>query len=146
MKRHLREFVRRGITACGFGPMVLATLYLILQKQGIVQSLTVNEVCLGIFSLSALAFIAGGMNFIYQIENLPLMVAILIHGSVLYVSYLATYLVNNWLEWGMMPFLVFTGIFILGYLVIWAVIYSIIRKGTDEVNKMLLKKRQSGTD
>ena len=146
MKRHLREFVRRGITACGFGPMVLATLYLILQKQGIVQSLTVNEVCLGIFSLSALAFIAGGMNFIYQIENLPLMVAILIHGSVLYVSYLATYLVNNWLEWGMMPILVFTGIFILGYLVIWAVIYSIIRKGTDEVNKMLLKKRQSGTD
>ena len=146
MKRHLREFVRRGITACGFGPMVLATLYLILQKQGLVQSLTVNEVCLGIFSLSALAFIAGGMNFIYQIENLPLMVAILIHGSVLYVSYLATYLVNNWLEWGMMPFLVFTGIFILGYLVIWAVIYSIIRKGTDEVNKMLLKKRQSGTD
>ena len=146
MKRHLREFVRRGITACGFGPIVLATLYLILQKQGIVQSLTVNEVCLGIFSLSALAFIAGGMNFIYQIENLPLMVAILIHGSVLYVSYLATYLVNNWLEWGMMPFLVFTGIFILGYLVIWAVIHSIIRKGTDEVNKMLLKKRQSGTD
>lgn len=146
MKRHLREFVRRGITACGFGPMVLATLYLILQKQGIVQSLTVNEVCLGIFSLSALAFIAGGMNFIYQIENLPLMVAILIHGSVLYVSYLATYLVNNWLEWGMMPILVFTGIFILGYLVIWAVIYSIIRKDTDEVNKMLLKKRQSGTD
>ena len=146
MKQHLREFVRRGITACGFGPMVLATLYLILQKQGIVQSLTVKEVCLGIFSLSALAFIAGGMNFIYQIENLPLMVAILIHGSVLYVSYLATYLVNNWLEWGMMPILVFTGIFILGYLVIWAVIYSIIRKGTDEVNKMLLKKRQSGTD
>ena len=146
MKRHLREFVRRGITACGFGPMVLATLYLILQKQGLVQSLTVNEVCLGIFSLSALAFIAGGMNFIYQIENLPLMVAILIHGSVLYVSYLATYLVNNWLEWGMMPILVFTGIFILGYLVIWAVIYSIIRKGTDEVNKMLLKKRQSGAD
>ena len=146
MKRHLREFVRRGITACGFGPMVLATLYLILQKQGIVQSLTINEVCLGIFSLSALAFIAGGMNFIYQIENLPLMVAILIHGSVLYVSYLATYLVNNWLEWGMMPILVFTGIFILGYLVIWAVIYSIIKKGTDEVNKMLLKKRQSGTD
>ena len=146
MKRHLREFVRRGITACGFGPVVLAALYLILQNQGIVQSLTVNEVCLGIFSLSALAFIAGGMNFIYQIENLPLMVAILIHGSVLYVSYLATYLVNNWLEWGMMPILVFTGIFILGYLVIWAVIYSIIRKGTDEVNKMLLKKRQSGTD
>ena len=146
MKRHLREFVRRGITACGFGPMVLATLYLILQKQGLVQSLTVNEVCLGIFSLSALAFIAGGMNFIYQIENLPLMVAILIHGSVLYVSYLATYLVNNWLEWGMMPILVFTGIFILGYLVIWAVIYSVIRKDTDKINMLLLKKRQADAD
>ena len=145
MKRHILDFIRRGLAACGFGPIVLAVLYLILQQQGIVENLTVNEVCIGIFSLFALAFIAGGMNFIYQIEQLPLMVAILIHGGILYISYLGTYLLNGWLEWGGIPILVFTGIFIVGYLVIWAVIYSIIKKNTDRINEVL-KKQKSAED
>lgn len=142
MKRHILDFIRRGLAACGFGPIVLAVLYLILQQQGIVENLTVNEVCIGIFSLFALAFIAGGMNFIYQIEQLPLMVAILIHGGILYISYLGTYLLNGWLELGITPVLVFTGIFVAGYLVIWAIIYSIIKKNTDRINA-LLQKQQS---
>ena len=79
MKRIILEFSRRGLIAAGLGPIVFAVLYLFLQQQGAVEFLTVNEVCLGIFSLSVLAFIAGGMNVIYQIEQLPLMVAILIH-------------------------------------------------------------------
>ena len=143
MKKNILEFFRRGFVACGFGPIVLAILYLILQHQAVIETLTVNQVCLGIFSLSALAFIAGGMNVIYQIEQLPLMVAILIHGGVLYISYLATYLVNNWLEWGTAPILVFSGIFIFGYLVIWAIIYSITRKNTEKINKMLKQNRHN---
>ena len=143
MKKCILEFMRRGLTAFGFGPLILAVLYLVLQQQGLVQMLTVNEVCLGILSLSMLAFIAGGMNVIYQIERLPLMVSILIHGSVLYVSYLATYLVNSWLELGIMPILVFTGIFVLGYLIIWAVIYSVIRYNTSKLNEVLKKQQHA---
>ena len=142
MKKHILEFLRRGVVACGFGPMVLVVFYLIMQRQGIIENLTVNEVCLGIFSLSALAFIAGGMNFVYQIERLPLMIAILIHGGVLYISYLVTYLLNDWLESGVVPILVFSGIFLLGYLAIWAVIYSVIKKRTDKLNEILRKKQQ----
>lgn len=129
--------------ACGLGPLVLAVLYLALQQQQVIETLTVNEVCLGIFSLSALAFIAGGMNAIYQIEQLPLMVAILIHGAVLYLSYLATYLLNDWLEQGVTPILVFSGIFALGYLVVWAVIYSIIKRNTKQLNELLKQKQQT---
>ena len=140
MKKSILEFCRRGLVACGSGPMVLVMLYLILQQKGILQTLTVNEVCLGIVSLSALAFVAGGMNMIYQIERLPLTVAILIHGGVLYVSYLVTYLVNGWLEWGFMPILVYSGIFILGYLAVWAVIYSITKKRTARINEMLQQR------
>ena len=143
MKKNVAEFFRRGLTACGFGPIVLAVFYLILQRQAAVETITVNQVCLGIFSLSALAFIAGGMNVIYQIERLPLMVAILIHGGVLYLSYLLTYLINGWLEWGVAPILVFTGIFVLSYLAIWAIIYSIIKKNTDKINEVLKKKQQN---
>ena len=142
MKKAVLEFIRRGFIACGFGPLVLAIFYLILQRQAAVQTLTVNQVCLGIFSLYALAFIAGGMNVIYQIERLPLMVAILIHGGVLYGSYLATYLINGWLERGITPILVFTAIFIISYLVIWAVIYSIIKRNTDRVNDMRKKQQK----
>ena len=139
MKRIFSEFFRRGLVAAGFGPIVLAVLYLFLQQQGAVEFLTVNEVCLGIFSLSTLAFIAGGMNVIYQIEQLPLMVAILIHGGVLYISYLGTYLLNSWLEWGVTPILVFTTIFVLGYFVIWAIIYSITKRRTEKLNELLQK-------
>ena len=144
MRQILYDFMRRGLIACGFGPMVLAVLYLILQKYDVVQTLTVNEVCLGIFSLAALAFIAGGMNVIYQIEQISLMPAILIHGTVLYVAYLGTYLVNGWLEWGITPLLVYTGIFACGYLIIWAIIYSVTKRRTQRLNEILKQKQQCG--
>lgn len=143
MKRIILDFFRRGMMSGGFGPLVLAVLYLILQGQGVLETLTVRQASLGIFSLWALAFVAGGMNVVYRIERLPLMAAISIHGGILYVSYLATYLVNGWLEWGTAPILVFTGIFVLGYLTIWAVIYSIIKRNTDRVNQMLRQKQQN---
>ena len=142
MKRFVLEVLRRGMVACGFGPMILAVLYLILKRSIGLENLTVDEVCVGIVSLSALAFVAGGMNAIYQIERLPLMLAILIHGGVLYISYLGTYLINGWLEWGMAPVLVFTGIFALGYLMIWMVIYFITKKNTNHVNAVLREKQQ----
>ena len=142
MKKIMKDFLFRGLLTDGFGPLVLVVLYLILQSKGLIDSVTVNEVCLGIVSLYILAFIAGGMNVIYQIERLPLMAAIAIHGAVLYISYLATYLLNSWLEQGVTPILVFTGIFILGYLAIWAVIFTLTKRNTDKIN-MLLKEKQS---
>ena len=142
MKRYILDFMRRGVTACGFGPLILAVIYLILRQNGIVQMLTVEEVCLGIFTLSALAFIAGGMNILYQIERLPLMVAILIHGGVLYISYLGTYLINGWLMQGVKPILVFTVIFVLGYIGVWAVIFFITKKRTERVNAILKEKQK----
>lgn len=143
MRKFVLEFLRRGFAACGMGPIILAILYLILQQTAAVETLTVNQVCIGIFSITALAFIAGGMNAIYQIEQLPLMVAILIHGGVLYVSYLGTYLLNDWLDWGVMPIVVFSAIFIVGYVVIWAIIYSIIKRRTEKLNEMLKTQQEN---
>ena len=142
MKKHLFEFVRRGFISAGFGPIVLAVLYLILYHEGVLESLTVKQVSLGIFSVMILAFLAGGINAIYQIERLPLMVAILIHGSILYIGYLGTYVINDWLEWKTIPILVFSAIFVFGYLVIWAVIYFIMKRRTEKINEMLKKKQQ----
>ena len=143
MKKFVLDFVRRGLIATGLGPIVLAIVYLILKQSAAIDTLTVNQVCIGIFSLSALAFIAGGMNAIYQIERLPLMVAILIHGGVLYIGYLGTYLLNDWLDFGALPIIVFSAVFVVGYIVIWAIIYSIIKRNTDKLNKMLKQRQQS---
>ena len=142
MKQTVLDFIRRGLTACGFGPLVLAGLYLILQRQAGLETLTVEEVCLGIFTLTALAFVAGGMNFVYQVERLPLAMAILLHGGVLYLSYLGTYLLNGWLQKGVLPVLVFTGIFVAGYLAIWAVIYFVTKQKTARLNEMLRQKQK----
>ena len=132
MKKYILEFIHRGLTACGFGPIVLAIIYLILKQHGVIETLSVSQVSRGIFSLSALAFVAGGMNVVYQIERLPLMVAIFIHGIILYSSYLVTYLLNDWMEGGVTPILVFTGVFLLSYLIIWVIIYSVIKRNTEQ--------------
>lgn len=142
MKRFVLDFLRRGLMACGFGPMVLAVVFLILQRCAVLDTLSAHQVFVGIFSLTGLAFVAGGMNAVYQIERLPLMVAILIHGAVLYLGYLGTYLLNGWLEWGALPILVFSGIFALGYLVIWAIIYCIIKRNTERINAVLKQKQE----
>ena len=142
MKKFVLEFLRRGLIAAGIGPIVLAIVYLILQQTAAVETLSANQVCIGIFSITALTFIAGGMNAIYQIERLPLMLAILIHGGVLYVGYLGTYLLNDWLDFGILPMIVFTAIFVVGYIIIWVIIYSIIKKNTMKLNEGLKKKQQ----
>ncbi len=143
MKKFVSEFFKRGLLACGIAPIVLAIIYLVLKQTKGIETLTVNQVCIAIFSITILAFIAGGMNAVYQIEQLPLMLAILIHGVVLYAGYLATYLINNWLEWKWISVLVFSAIFVIGYLVIWGIIYSVIKKNTEKLNKMLEEKQNT---
>ena len=142
MKKIMLEFMRRGVSACALGPLVLAVLYLILDHQGVLQPLTASSVCMGIFSLTGLAFVAGGMNVLYQIERLPLLLAVLIHGIVLYLAYLATYLLNGWLKGGNVAILVFSAIFAVGYIVIWVVISSVVRRRTDRINEFLREKQQ----
>ena len=105
MKKIVSEFFLKGLVGGGAGPIVLAIVYLVLGQNGVIDTLTVKEVVIGILSLYGLAFISGGISVIYQIERLPLMLSIFIHGVVLYISYLVTYLLNDWLEWGATPIL-----------------------------------------
>ena len=146
MKENIVTFLRRGMIACGFGPLVLAVIYLILQKHGVMQTITVNQACTGIFSLAALAFVAGGSGIVYQIEQLSLMIAALIQGGILYASYLVVYLVNDWLAFSTAPIMVFTVIFVAGYLIIWAVIYLTTKSRTDKVNEKLRQTQQRAKD
>ena len=143
MRKIMLTFLKRGMIACGIGPIVLAIVYIILEQTGEINALTIKQVCIGIFSLSILAFVAGGLNAIYQIEKIPFMLAVLIHGIVLYIFYLATYLVNNWIQFSVIPIVVFSIIFVLGYITIWGITYCIIKKSTSDINEKLRKKNQN---
>ena len=137
MKKFLKEFLFRGLICASGGPIVLAIIYGILGATGAVEAFTPREVCLGILTITLLAFIAAGMTAIYQMEQLPLPIMILLHGGGLYIAYILTYLINGWLLNQLKPMLIFTGIFIAGYALIWLVIYCIEKAKAAKLNKLL---------
>lgn len=137
MKKFIPEFFKRGLIAAGGGPVILAIIYYVLGKTGAVTSLTPDEVFLGILTISFLAFMAGGSTAIYQIEQLPLFAAILIHGIMLYTTYITIYLINGWLKTQWNAILIFTAAFIIGYGIIWLIIYLITKRTTREINQSL---------
>ena len=137
MKKFWKEFFLRGLIVSSGGPVVLAIIYSILGATGEVSQLTPSEVCLGIITITLLAFLAAGMTAVYKMEQLPLAMAILLHGGVLYLAYILTYLINGWLPNALTPILVFTGIFIVGYALIWGIIYWVEKSRTNKLNKLL---------
>ena len=137
MKKFWKEFLLRGMICASGGPIVLAIIYGILGATGTAEYLSPTEVCLGILSITLLAFVAAGMTAIYQMEQLPLPIMILLHGGALYISYILTYLINGWLQNSLIPVIVFTGIFTLGYALIWLIIYCVEKAKTKKLNTML---------
>lgn len=135
MKQHIKAFCIRGLTAAAGGPVILAIIYGILGRCGVVESMTPNEVALGILSITLMAFIAAGITVVYTVEQLPLPMAILIHGGVLYLDYLLMYLLNDWIPKDGIG--MFTLIFVLGYAAVWLVIYLSNRLKTAQINKKL---------
>lgn len=130
-------YLKRGTFACGFGPLILAIIYGFLYKFGVIEMLSVKEVVLGIVTSMILAFIAGGMNVIYEIDRLPLIFAMLIHGILLYLDYFIIYIINGWLKSELNAFLIFTICFIVGYTIIWFIIYLITMKSAKKLNVAL---------
>ena len=139
MKKFFSDFFLRSLVAAAFGPPVLAIIYWILGFTGVAESLSPNEVALGILTIELLALVVGGMSSIYQQEQLPLATAILIHGGVLYATYIVIYLINGWLQRQLQPILVFSAIFIAGYALIWAFIYLFNKRKTQKINNNLHK-------
>lgn len=135
MKKHIKDFCLRGMMFAWGGPVILAIVWMCLQRAGVVADLTVNEVVLGILSTTVMAFIAAGISIVYQIENLPKAFAGLLQAAVLYIDYLGFYLLNGWIPLNQIWF--FTVIFAVGFAVIWFSIYIPIRIKVNKMNQML---------
>ena len=138
MKRFIKDFTLRGLVAAGFGPLILAIIYYVYQLTENVTSRPMTEVNINILSCLVMAFIAGGIGAIFKVEKIPLGVATLIDAIVIYVDYLFFfYLINNWIPIMVTPLLVFTVIYIIGYVIIWLIIYKKVKSQVQKVNQKL---------
>ena len=140
MKCFIKEFLKRGLISFGFGPIIVAIVYLCLSLAGIEDSLTLAEVAKQILLVSVMAFLAAGATAIYQIERLALPFAIFIHGVVLYIDYIVVYLMNGWLKKSFIPIIVFTAIFIVGFVIIWIIAYFVNKVAAKRLNESLNDK------
>ena len=137
MKKYVLEFIKRGLMAASGGPIILAIVYGILGATGKATSFTPNEVCMGTLTITLMAFVAAGISIVYQMEQLPLASAIAIHAGVLYLDYLAMYLLNSWIPRDWTGIGIFTAIFAVGYGLVWVCIYFGIKAKTDRINRKL---------
>lgn len=130
-----KRFCMRGACYAWGGPVILAVIWAILKANGKIDTLTVNEVVMGIISTTVMAFIAAGISFVYEIESLPKSFAALIQGAVLYIDYMGIYLLNGWLP--VNQIMTFTLIFAIGFIVIWLCIYISTKHKVDKMNDTL---------
>ena len=137
MKKFWKEFFLRGLLAASGGPVVLAIIYGILGASGQVTQLNPSQVCTAMLTVTLLAFTVAGMTAIYQLEQLPLPMMILIHGGALYAAYILVYLINGWLANQLTAILVFSGIFLVVYALIWVIIYCTTKLKTKKINNLL---------
>ena len=141
MKKHIIEFIKRGLMASSGGPIVVSIVYFILGKAGVISSLAPDEIALGMISSALLAFIVGGISMIYTVDRLSTFIAALIHGVTLYAVYISIYLINGWIKSQLTAISIFTAAFVVGYAIIWLIIYISVRNSAKKLNSKLKSKR-----
>ncbi len=137
MKNYAKEFLFRGLIFSGLGPIVLGIVYAILQVTIEGFSLGGYEVLLGIISTYLLAFIQAGATVFNQIESWSIGKSLLCHFSLLFVAYSLAYILNSWIPFEPIVLAIFAGIFIISYLLIWSIVFLIVKGTSKRLNAML---------
>ena len=140
MKKYAKEYFLRGLIFGGFGPVILGIVLLFINLSGEVVALDGAQIFIAILSTYLLAFTQAGASVFNQIESWSIAKSTGVHFSSLYIAYLICYLINRWLPLRWEIIAIFTGIFIVGYFIVWLTVYLIVRstgkKLNDSVNKI----------
>lgn len=137
MNKNIKNFLLRGFMFSGLGPIVSGIVFLILHSLNIVEFITPVGMFLSILSTYILAFVVAGASVFYQIEHWSIMKSTMLHGIILYAAYILCYLVNGWIEGNIKSILIFTCIFLLGYVFIWMSIYFSTKAISKKLNAKL---------
>ena len=138
MNKYVKEFLHRGLMFGGFGPIIAGIVYLILSYALNDFSLSGSEVFLGIISIYILAFVHAGSSVFHQIEHWSLMKALFCQLGTLYAAYAICYLINSWIPFELTVLAIFTAIFVIGYLLIWGIVYLCVRNTSKKLSEKLV--------
>ena len=137
MSKYLKMFLQRGIAFGGLGPVITAIIYAIVGAATKENLVTTNEVLLSTITTYVLAFTVAGGSILYNIEHWSFLKSSLIHFSLLYMSYLLVYFTNGWFPFTWIGFILFTLVFIVGYIIIWLSIYLSIKAQAKKLNEKI---------
>lgn len=137
MHKYFKAFLHRGLMFGGFGPIILGIVYAILE--GTVEDFSLNgsQLLVAIVSVYLLAFVQAGASVFNQIDSFSVPKALLCHLSLLYVAYTACYLINSWIPFDPTVLLVFTGIFLAVYFIVWTVVFFSVKAASRKLNAKL---------
>ena len=137
MNKYVKEFLHRGLTFGGFGPIILGIIYFILSKTVDGFTLSGLEVTTGIISTYLLAFVHAGVSVFNQIEHWSIGKSLLCHLSTLYVAYSLCYVINTWIPFEPKVLLIFTIVFLTIYFVVWGIVYLSVKNISKNCNAKL---------
>ena len=138
MNPYVKQFFHRGMLFGGFGPVVVGIVYFCISRALPEFTLTGGEVLLAILSTYLLAFVQAGSSVFPQIEHWSAARALLFHFVALYLSYTLCYVVNSWIPFAWNILLIFTGIFVAGYFLVYLIVILSIKSVKRRLNQRLL--------
>lgn len=137
MKKHVKEFLHRGLMFGGFGPIVVGIVYVILENTVENFSLSGGQVCLAVVSTYLLAFLQAGATVFNQIENWSVPRSLLCHFFTLFIAYTTCYLLNSWIPFVWEVLLIFIAVFVAVYFVVWTIVYFSVKATSKKFNAKL---------
>ena len=139
MNKYVKEYLHRGLLFGGFGPIIAGIVFVCIQLSGVKISFDGVQILVAVVSTYLLAFAQAGASVFNQIESWGIAKSVAAHFISIYTVYLACYLINRWLPLRWDIILLFTGIFLLVYAVIWLTVYLIVRRTSRDLNKSMEK-------
>ena len=137
MNTYVKGFILRGLIFAGLGPIVCGIVFWILELSKVDTNITGGQMLLAIITTYVIAFVHAGASIFPTIEKWSKLKAMLLQGISLYSVYTIGYLINNWipLDWKIIA--IYTGVFIIGFLIIWSIAYLTTKVLGNSLNKRL---------
>ena len=138
MNKYVKEFLHRGLVFGGFGPIVVSIILLAINAAGEAVTLTAKDYFTSTVSIYLLAFVHAGASVFNQIEHWSLPKSVFFHFSSLYIVYSLCYMINSWIPFEPKVLLIFTAVFVAGYIAVWLTVMVILKITTKKMNRRLI--------
>ena len=137
MNKYVREFLHRGLIFAGFGPIVFGIIILCINYLGGVTEHSALPIFGGIVTTYIIAFAQAGATVFNQIEHWSVPKSVFCHFGLLYVVYSLAYVANSWIPFKAEVLGVFTVIFVVGFFLIWGIVYLAVKSTGKKFNEKL---------